>query len=110
MWLLSHNKLMTKDNLLKRNNVKPLYCALCEEHESINHMFFDCVVAKVNLNELSEYCKVHIGCNYESVAKFWISSKKKNAVLNSVVVATLWSLWNCRNDIVFQRKDRCGVK
>lgn len=68
---------MTKDNLLKRNNVKPLYCALCEEHESINHMFFDCVVAKVNLNELSEYCKVHIGCNYESVAKFWISSKKK---------------------------------
>lgn len=46
LWLLSHNKLMTKDNLLKRGIEKPPKCMFCSEHESVDHLFFDCVVAK----------------------------------------------------------------
>lgn len=37
---------MTVDNLLKRNITKPPFCRFCIENESINHLFFDCVVAK----------------------------------------------------------------
>ena len=46
LWLLSHNKLMTADNLIKRNIFKPLRCQFCNENESIPHLFFDCIAAK----------------------------------------------------------------
>lgn len=46
LWLLSHNKFMTRDNLLKRNMNKPVCCVFCSENESIDHLFFQCIVAK----------------------------------------------------------------
>lgn len=91
LWLMSHNKLMTKDNLLKRNIVKPLDCAFCPENESINHLFFDCIVAKCLWAELADMFKIDIGANFESFAKYWISSKK-HAVQNSVIAAVVWCL------------------
>lgn len=39
LWLLSHNKLMTADNLIKRNIFKPLRSQFCNENESIPHCF-----------------------------------------------------------------------
>ena len=45
-WLLSNNKLMTIDNLAKRGVDKPKNCRFCDEIETINHLFFQCVVAK----------------------------------------------------------------
>lgn len=55
LWLMSHNKLLTKDNLLKRNIVKPSSCAYYNENVSINHLLFDCVVAKCVWVEISEF-------------------------------------------------------
>jgi hypothetical protein len=46
LWLLSHNRILTRDNLLKRQNVDDLTCVLCNENETSTHLFFDCVVAK----------------------------------------------------------------
>lgn len=40
LWLLSHNKLMTKENLLKRSIIKPMHCAFYDENESVQHLFF----------------------------------------------------------------------
>jgi hypothetical protein len=45
LWLLFHNKLLTRDNLVKRQNVDDLTCVFCNEEESCQHLFFDCVVA-----------------------------------------------------------------
>ena len=45
LWLLAHNKLMTKNNLLKRGIEKPPECVFCLEQEMLDH-FFDCVVAR----------------------------------------------------------------
>jgi hypothetical protein len=36
---------MTVDNLLKRNIVKPPHCRFYNEDKSINHLFYECVVA-----------------------------------------------------------------
>jgi hypothetical protein len=43
MRLLSKNKLLTRDNLEK---IDDLTCLFCTERGSIHHLFFDCVIAK----------------------------------------------------------------
>ena len=47
LWLFSQNKIMTCDNLRKRGIRKPLECIHCKEMESVHHLFFECVVARV---------------------------------------------------------------
>jgi hypothetical protein len=46
LWLLSNNNLMTRDNLQKRNLGKPVCCMFCSDNESVEHLFFRCIVAK----------------------------------------------------------------
>jgi hypothetical protein len=44
--LIWHNTIATKDNLLKRNWTGNPCCQFCRQHESIIHLFFECVAAK----------------------------------------------------------------
>jgi hypothetical protein len=46
LWLIWHNAIATKDNLLKRNWNGSASCQFCHQNESISHLFFDCVAAK----------------------------------------------------------------
>jgi hypothetical protein len=46
LWLLANNKLLTRDNLAKRQHVPDHSCVFCSESESIVHLFFGYVVAK----------------------------------------------------------------
>jgi len=46
MWLISHNVILTKDNLLKRKWQGDPKCQFCPENETITHMFFECSMAK----------------------------------------------------------------
>jgi hypothetical protein len=91
LWLLSQNKLMTRDNLKKRNMNKPECCIFCLDDESIDHLFFKCIVAKHIWQIISDFFGIAQGDGYLSIAKFWIANKK-HAVLNSVCAATLWCI------------------
>src|SRR3954470_19418924 len=91
---------MTRDNLKKRHLNKPEDCVFCSEDESIDHLFFQCLVAKQVWNIISQFFGFAIGNDYLSVAKNWILNKK-HAVLNSVCSAVLWCLWKFRNDLIF---------
>jgi hypothetical protein len=46
LWLIWHNAIATKDNLIKRNWAGNLLCQFCTEHETISHLFFGCLAAK----------------------------------------------------------------
>jgi hypothetical protein len=46
LWLLSHNKLATVDNLNRKGFSKPAQCCFCMENESVSHLFFECAVAR----------------------------------------------------------------
>jgi hypothetical protein len=46
LWLFAQNRLLTRDNLAKRRTVHDVSCLFCAENESIDHLFFECVVAK----------------------------------------------------------------
>ena len=91
---------MTRDNLRKRQIMKPEECVFCLEKEFVHHLLFDCVVSRTIWYIVSECFAVDIGNSYESVARFWISNNR-NAALNSICVAVMWKTWKFRNDMIF---------
>ena len=107
LWLLSKNKLLTRDNLSKRRKVKDPTCLFCAEKETISHLFFYCVVAQYLWKLLSKIFDVQLGNSLDSIGKFWLSNKR-NGILNLFTLAGFWSLWKLRNDLCFQRNQwRC---
>jgi hypothetical protein len=70
LWLLSNNKLMTRDNLQKINLVKPVCCMFCSEDESIEHLFFRCIIVEHILGLVSQFFEIYLGQDYLSIAKF----------------------------------------
>jgi hypothetical protein len=46
LWLLSKNKLFTRDNLEKRQKLDDPTCLFCSEKDSVHHLFFNCVVGR----------------------------------------------------------------
>jgi len=70
LWLLSQNRLLTRDILQKRRDVSDPTCLFCSEIETISHLFFECCVAVNVWRIISEMLSVEMGWNYESVGKF----------------------------------------
>lgn len=91
LWLLSNNKLMTVDNLADRGIIKPPECQFCGENESINHLFFDCIVAKQLWACLLDFNGVDIN-SYLDMAGKWLAEKRYKAV-NTISAGVVWSLW-----------------
>jgi hypothetical protein len=46
LWLLYREKILTKDNLVKRNWNGNVMCCFYNNYETIQHLFFDCNLAK----------------------------------------------------------------
>jgi hypothetical protein len=92
LWLLSHNKLLTRDNLEKKQNILDKTCLLCSEKEIVNHLFFSCDIMKIMWIDGSTLIGKNLGVNFESIARFWISNQK-NVVTNMIVAALMWSTW-----------------
>jgi hypothetical protein len=88
LWLLSHNKLATIDNLNKKGLKKPEQCCFCCEKESITHLFFECAIAKAIWNFVSEFLGYELGSNYISVASKWLQ-KEKYYCVNIISTAVL---------------------
>jgi hypothetical protein len=109
LWLLSNDRLLTRDNLSKRRTLDDESCLFCNEHESAKHLFFECVVAKSIWDVVSDIFKLSNANSFESVARWWLSDNK-NSVLNIFSSDTLWTLWSVRNEICFQELRWPGVK
>lgn len=99
IWLLSHNRIMTRDNLKKKDIEKPEDCVFCTEKESVNHLFFDCVVARALWCEVSMFFNKDLGSSYESIARYWVANSRL-AAMNTICIAIMWCLWTFRNDMI----------
>ena len=100
LWLLSKNKILTRDNLAKRQEVDTDSCLFCTEQETVQHLFFDCAVAQLLWSVVSQALNLKISSFLDVGAK-WLSNKKF-AATNIICSATLWSLWKLRNEMCFQ--------
>jgi glutamine cyclotransferase len=98
------------DNLVKRQSVDDLTCALCNELETCNQLFFDCVVAKTAWSKI-KLCagSVVTVVDINSLAKFW-DTKRDNSALNMIHAGLLWVLWLTRNDMYFKRNNWPGMQ
>ena len=52
MWLVENNAIITKDNLIRRHWIGVPACYFCHEDETIDHLFFQCSIAKITLGVL----------------------------------------------------------
>jgi hypothetical protein len=104
LWLIMYKKILTKDNLFKRHWHGNLDCAFCGLSESIDHLFFQCSVARFvwrifqiafNLNSIPRDTADLFGP--------WINSfgKTKKKLVLFGCGAALWAIWRTRNDCCF---------
>lgn len=100
LWLLTKNKVLTRDNVAKRKSVEDDKCMFCNKKETVVHLFFECVVAKQLWANISEAIDIDCGRNFESIGNLWLS--KKYTVSNMFTSAALWGLWKLRNYLCFQ--------
>ena len=106
MWLLENNAVLTKDNLLKKNWLGSPTCYFCSSHESIDHLFFLCPIAKV-LWGLIGLC---IGASnipgdltqYKQWISHWLPGGQQ--VYTFCVAAICWAIWKKRNSACFENK------
>jgi hypothetical protein len=102
--LLSHNKLVTVDNLKKKGLSKPEHCCFCSEKDSINHLLFECVIAKNVWEYVKDFLGFDIGSDYISVASRWLH-KEKYYVANTISTVVLRSICLIINYFIFNRSD-----
>lgn len=101
LWLLSKNKTLISDNLAKRRELADLTCLFCNEIEMVDHLFFDCSVAKRLLHIVLNILKLPEVCNYEILASRSLANKR-HTVNNIICAAVMWCLRKFRNDTCFQ--------
>jgi hypothetical protein len=101
LWQLINNKVLTRDNLAKRRKIEDPSCLFCSEAETVQHLFFDCVVAAQCWKVISDIVGTTVGGDLVLIGQYWLSNKR-NCVLNIVTSAVFWSIWKLRNEILFQ--------
>ena len=104
LWLAFHNSVLTKDVLIKRGwKGKDSKCCICNELESLDHMFFHCSLAKFIWGVIR--CAtglVDVPTHFQDVSA-WVmkfSTKERNIVAVGVA-AVFWAIWRARNAAVF---------
>ena len=106
---MAKNKLLTRDNLQKRQHVEDATCFFCNESESIEHLFFGCVVAKELWRVIGDFSNSQPWMSISNILEWWSSNKNRPAdcLLHS---AALWALWKYRNDMYFNRIPWSGMQ
>jgi hypothetical protein len=104
LWLVLHNKILTKDNLSKRNWKGNLNCVFCGLPESIDHLFFQCSVARFIWRIIQTALNLNsIPSDVENLFGPWMNSfsiTEKNLVLFGCG-AVIRAIWRSRNNCCF---------
>jgi hypothetical protein len=108
LWPFSQNKVMTRDNLRRRGMPKPLECSLCKEIETVKHLFFECLISELLWDLVFEVFGIRV-IDFLSIASRWLCNTR-HLLFNFVSSAIIWSIWNNRNSIVFNRKTWLNMK
>jgi hypothetical protein len=111
MWFLNNKVLLTKDNLAKRNWKGSTKCCFCEKQESVEHLFISCPFAKVLWRMVYFTFDLPPPTNITNMFGNWLNGvdKKSKERIRSGVSALCWSIWKCRNNIIFNKSKSLNV-
>ncbi|KAG8045329.1 hypothetical protein GUJ93_ZPchr0008g13376 [Zizania palustris] len=107
LWLTLKNKILTKDNLLKRGwKGGSKNCFFCGKDEFVQHLFFDCVVIRFVWSLLKIGFNIGPFANQDHLWRAWYLNL--NIHLRKLVgvglAAVFWTIWKTRNEVCFQNK------
>jgi hypothetical protein len=110
MWFLFKRVLLTKDNLAKRNWSGSKCCCFCNEDETINHLFISCPFAKIVWRIIHLTFNISPPMDITNLFGNWLAGipKKFKTQIRVGACAILWTIWNTRNDIIFNNAKNCS--
>ncbi|XP_074277624.1 uncharacterized protein LOC141601259 [Silene latifolia] len=98
-WLYYHQGFNTKDKLYRFGIVLDSNCCICaQEEESPSHLFFQCQYSRRIIQRIQEWTGVTMSAT--NTQNWWQHrrfTRLKNGVLNSILNATMYYIWNQRN-------------
>jgi len=103
---MTDDAILTKDNLIKRKWQGDTKCMFCEMDESIDHLFFQCPIARVVWSIVAKcFGATNIPNNLQQSWKWcetWIPYGQKYHPWG--IAATCWAIWKNRNKTCFENK------
>lgn len=107
LWLVNRKSILTRDSLLKRGWQGEKTCVFCGKDESVNHFLFTCSVASLMWSLLQ--CTFGLRktpASIEECLGTWIKSflKEDKKLVLVGISALFWTLWKCRNGVIFDNK------
>lgn len=111
MWFLNRKVLLTKDNLAKRNWSGCKQCCFCGLEETIQHLLISCPYARLVWRIVHVSFNLPPPTNVTNMFGNWLNGvdKKLKAQIRVRVSAFCWAIWNCRNDIVFNKTRAANI-
>jgi hypothetical protein len=105
MWFLSNKVLLTKDNLARRNWNGHQRCCFCDSNETVEHLFIACPFAQILWRMLYFAYNITPPSNITNMFGNWLNGVDKSykKSIRIGISALCWALWNCRNDVIFNR-------
>lgn len=106
-WRFLMNRLPTKDQLYKRGITMDRSCVLYgQEDESLSHLFDSCGITDGIWMSISSWLGNNLQFSLAKLKSFFhnsakISNRPLRITVAVVWLATVWSLWLNRNDIIF---------
>jgi hypothetical protein len=106
LWYLQRGVILTKDNLIMRNWQGSRQCVFCHKDETIQHLFFECRLAHMVWAVTYAASGIPQPCSVSNMFGQWLmglSNELKPLILLDAT-STCWSLWMCRNALIFENK------
>jgi hypothetical protein len=105
-WLLENKVILTKDNIVRKNWPGTPTCSFCSQTESVDHLFFQCPIAKVSWRSIALCLGAHDLPNNVASYSGWINKHLPGGgtVHHFIFAAIIWAIWKCRNRACFDSK------
>lgn len=109
LWLVGHRKILTWDNLRKRNFHGPSICPNCNsQEESLQHLLDSCTLANQLWEKASFRCQKRCRVSKDIInsIRHWHQNPYKSELLNQlwrmIPGLLLWTIWKERNKCIFK--------
>ncbi|XP_058757659.1 uncharacterized protein LOC131630931 [Vicia villosa] len=111
-WRFIHNRLATKDQLVRRGVLvegSESLCSMCKEkEEDILHLFFKCDSSCSIWRRVYMWLDLANYLSFEDFEDFFINYDKlpvnKRMMVAIIWLATAWSIWSKRNAVIFRKE------
>jgi hypothetical protein len=105
MWFLYKKVILTKDNLAKIRWTGCTKCVFCGSKETIDHLFISYHFSRLVWRVVHFSFNIPPPMNITNLFGNWLNGidKKTKERIRVGVCALIWTIWNCRNEVVFNR-------